>query len=539
MKTKKQADQSAGNSDMKFTDFGLPEILERTLDECDLITPTPIQSMAIPALLDGKDLIGLAQTGTGKTAAFLLPMLAHLSDRDGVRKGQPPRALILAPTRELALQVQENVRILTANMNLRNISIYGGARYEGQINGLRRGVDIVIATPGRLEDLIAKQAISLEAIEFFILDEADHMLDLGFSPAVTRISALLPETRQTMLFSATMPAEIRKLCEKFLRDPVSVKAPDSEQSAKHIFQQVRLVSEDRKREQLAELLGSDQIRSCVIFVRTKRRADQLAANMSKQGFKIDALHGDMKQFLRRKVLNKFKSGEITALIATDVAARGIDIPAISHVINFDLPDIGEAYIHRIGRTGRAGLSGTAISFCSDSETDRMKMILKIIGKRDGKIEIIDQDGAPADLSDITASPHRRGRPKFSRQGYKKRDGRPSASQRKPRRQKPEDGQPRKPARKARPARPDRPDRPEKSNWSDRPAARDSEGTSQQDRPLRRKSSKKRASQHASAGKRAETHNSQRKRRPEKAASTKPWKRKKPLSQKPKSRKTPK
>ena len=310
------------------------------------------------------------------------------------------------------------MRILTANMNLRNISIYGGARYEGQINGLRRGVDIVIATPGRLEDLIAKQAISLEAIEFFILDEADHMLDLGFSPAVTRISALLPETRQTMLFSATMPAEIRKLCEKFLRDPVSVKAPDSEQSAKHIFQQVRLVSEDRKREQLAELLGSDQIRSCVIFVRTKRRADQLAANMSKQGFKIDALHGDMKQFLRRKVLNKFKSGEITALIATDVAARGIDIPAISHVINFDLPDIGEAYIHRIGRTGRAGLSGTAISFCSDSETDRLKMILKIIGKRDGKIEIIDQDGAPADLSDITASPHRRGRPKFSRQGYK-------------------------------------------------------------------------------------------------------------------------
>jgi ATP-dependent RNA helicase RhlE len=445
MRTQKQAELSAGDSDMKFTDFGLPEILEQTLDECDLVTPTPIQKMAIPVLLDGRDLIGMAQTGTGKTAAFLLPMLARLSERDGVRKGQPPRALILAPTRELAQQVQENVRILTAHMNLRNISIYGGARYDGQINGLRRGVDIVIATPGRLEDLIAKQAISLEAIEFFILDEADHMLDLGFSPAVTRISALLPETRQTMLFSATMPAEIRKLCEQFLRDPVSVKAPDSEQSAKHIFQQVRLVSEDRKREQLAELLGSNQIRSCVIFVRTKRRADQLAANMSKQGFKIDALHGDMKQFLRRKVLNKFKAGEITALIATDVAARGIDIPAISHVINFDLPDIGEAYIHRIGRTGRAGLSGTAISFCSDSETDRLKMILKIIGKRDGKIEIVNEDGTPAELSDVAAGSHRRGRPKFAKQGYKKRDGRPSAGQRKPRRQKPEDGQARKPS----------------------------------------------------------------------------------------------
>ena len=544
----KQAEHSASDGDVKFTDFGLPAILEQTLDECDLITPTPIQKMAIPALLDGKDLIGLAQTGTGKTAAFLLPLLARLSERDGVRKGQPPRALILAPTRELAQQVQENVRILTAHMNLRNISIYGGARYDGQINGLRRGVDIVIATPGRLEDLIAKNAISLEAIEFFILDEADHMLDLGFSPAVTRISALVPESRQTMLFSATMPAEIRKLCEQFLRDPVSVKAPDSEQSAKHIFQQVRLVSEDRKREQLAELLASDQIRSCVIFVRTKRRADQLAANMSKQGFKIDALHGDMKQFLRRKVLNKFKAGEINALIATDVAARGIDIPAISHVINFDLPDIGDAYIHRIGRTGRAGLSGTAISFCSDSETDRLNMILKIIAKRDGKIEIINQDGVPVDPSDYSASRPARGRSKFTKQGFKKRDGRPATGKRKPHRQKPEDGQSRKPARAdktGRPARLDktgRPAKPARADKTGRPTRAEMrvlEGTSQQDRPLRRKSSKKQASQHSSAEHRTDTQHPSRKRRAENTVSAKTWKRKKPLSKKPKARKAPK
>jgi len=298
-------------------------------------------------------------------------------------------------------------------------------------------------------------------------------------------------------------------------------------------------------------------------VRTKRRADQLAANMSKQGFKIDALHGDMKQFLRRKVLNKFKAGEITALIATDVAARGIDIPAISHVINFDLPDIGEAYIHRIGRTGRAGLSGTAISFCSDSETDRLKMILKIIGKRDGKIEIVNEDGTPAELSDVAAGSHRRGRPKFAKQGYKKRDGRPSAGQRKPRRQKPEDGQARKPSRAdntGRPAKPFRADRldktgrpakqaradntgrPAKPARTDRPAraeARILEGVSQQDRPLRRKSSKKRASQHPSAGYRADSQRPSRKRRAENTTSAQPWKRKKPASKKPKLRKAPK
>ncbi len=502
MNTPKQAAQSASDSDLKFTDFGLPEILEQTLDECDLITPTPIQKMAIPALLEGKDLIGLAQTGTGKTAAFLLPLLARLSERDGVRKGQPPRALILAPTRELAMQVQENVRILTAHMNLRNISIYGGARYDGQINGLRRGVDIVIATPGRLEDLIAKKAISLEAIECFILDEADHMLDLGFYPAVTRLSALLPKERQTMLFSATMPDEIRKLCDKFLNDPVSVKAPQSEHSAKHIYQQVRLVREDHKREQLAELLASPEITSSVIFVRTKRRADQLAENLSRQGYKIDALHGDMKQFLRRKVLNKFKSGEITALIATDVAARGIDIPAISHVINFDLPDIGEAYIHRIGRTGRAGLSGTAISFCSDSETDRLKTILSIIAKTNSKIDIINQDGQPADPSEY--SPGRSGgagRSRYSKHRRDQRGGSKSGSRRMPRKpafergaerlserageQRADDRPNRKPNRKPN----TKPNRKPKDTRADGQQRRPSELRSDQDRPLRRTAKK--------------------------------------------------
>ena len=531
----KSGDADGFDSD-PFFELGLAPTIVDDAAAAGLIKPTPIQTQAIPAMLEGRDLIGLAQTGTGKTAAFLLPLLHQQLERKKAKDVRRTNTLILAPTRELAYQIAESLKTLSASLKLRYLVVCGGERYDHQIRSLKKGVDMIIATPGRLEDLQARGAVKLQDIAHFVLDEGDQMIDLGFYPAIKRILSMLPETRQTVLFSATMPAEMKTLAEGFLSDPLTVKVENAGKTVDTVSQRAVLAQNVDKRDLLLRELQTIDDGQVLVFVRTRMRADQLAEWLGKQGVGVDALHGDMKQFLRRKVLNKFKSGEITALIATDVAARGIDIPAISHVINFDLPDIGEAYIHRIGRTGRAGLSGTAISFCSDSETDRLKMILKIIGKRDGKIEIVDQDGAPADLSDITASPHRRGRPKFSRQGYKKRDGRPSASQRKPRRQKPEDGLARKPARKARPARPAR---PEKSNWSDRPAARDSEGASQQDRPLRRKSSKKRASQHASAGERAETHNSQRKRRPEKAASTKPWKRKKPLSQKPKSRKTPK
>lgn len=384
-----------------FADFSLPSILLDTLAEMELVTPTPIQKLAIPALLDRKDMIGLAQTGTGKTAAFLLPLLTHLSDEPRVFKNQPPLALILAPTRELALQVLENIRLFTANMNIRSVAVYGGARYDGQINGLRRGAEIVVATPGRLEDLIKRGAVSLEAIRYFILDEADHMLDLGFHPAMMRISAQIPKERQTMLFSATMPPEIRKLSDHFLTDPVHVEAPQQLAKAHHITQHVRLVPEKQKRGLLIDMLNQKEVESCVIFVRTKRRADMLAANLSEIGLKADALHGDMRQFLRRKVLDKFRSGQINILIATDVAARGIDIPAISHVINYDMPENQDAYTHRIGRTGRAGKTGVAISFCNDSDALKLRQILSAHGD---DIDLCDADGNPVSDQAISHKP---------------------------------------------------------------------------------------------------------------------------------------
>ena len=373
----------------QFADFSLPSILLETLAEQELVTPTPIQKLAIPALLERKDMVGLAQTGTGKTAAFLLPLLTHLSDEPPVHKNQPPLALILAPTRELALQVLENVRGFTKHMNIRSVAVYGGARYDGQINGLRRGAEIVVATPGRLEDLIKRGAVSLEAIRYFILDEADHMLDLGFHPAMMRISAQIPKNRQTMLFSATMPPEIRKLSDHFLTDPVHVEAPQNLAKAHHIAQHVYLVTEKQKRGFLIDILNQKAVESSVIFVRTKRRADTLAANLSEIGMKVDALHGDMRQFLRRKVLDKFRAGQINILIATDVAARGIDIPAISHVINYDMPESQDAYTHRIGRTGRAGMTGIALSLCNDSDALKLRQILAKYGD---DIALTDADG---------------------------------------------------------------------------------------------------------------------------------------------------
>ena len=359
-----------------FSEFELASPILKALEDEQLEHPTPIQQMAIPSLLEGKDMVGLAQTGTGKTAAFVLPVLCHLNARTDRKKGQPPHALILTPTRELAQQILDNVRKLSAHTDLKSLAVYGGTRYEGQIGGLRRGTNIVVATPGRLEDLMKRQAIDLSQITHFILDEADHMLDLGFYPAITRISEHLPKQRQTMLFSATMPAEIQKLTRRFLVDPIQLEAPKAHNNIANISQVMVMLKEDQKRDILTTWLHKEEVESCVIFVRTKRKADMLSDFMSSLGFSIDALHGDMRQVVRRKVLNKFRAGEITALVATDVAARGIDIPAISHVINFDLPETPDAYTHRIGRTGRAGRKGTAISLCSSVDRDKLRAIQK-------------------------------------------------------------------------------------------------------------------------------------------------------------------
>ena len=383
------AENSAPSSAVSFDNFELPELMLATLAREGLITPTPIQAMSIPPLLEGKDLIGLAQTGTGKTAAFLLPIMTQLGYGSAVRAGQPPKALILAPTRELANQIEQNVRKLSADLNIRHLAVFGGARYDPQIRGLRRGVDIVVATPGRLEDLMDRGAFDPSGITHFVLDEADHMLDLGFYPPIKRIASNLPRKRQTMLFSATMPTEIKKLANEFLTDPAHIKAPQTGITADKVTQHVTLLAESDKRDRLCDILNDQDTGQSLIFVRTKRRADALAKFMSVRGFKVDALHGDMRQTLRQKVLRNFRSGELRALIATDVAARGIDVAGLSHVINFDLTDTPEAYVHRIGRTGRAGLGGLAISFCAPDERHKLGAIISVVGAR---VEVFELDG---------------------------------------------------------------------------------------------------------------------------------------------------
>ena len=372
-----------------FDDFDLTPDLLPVLHQLGLTTPTPIQAMAIPPLLRGRDLIGLAQTGTGKTAAFLLPILTMLGQNEAVRAGHPPHALILAPTRELATQIQTNLRNLAAQLNIRHLAVFGGARYDGQIRSLRRGVDIVVATPGRLEDLMNRGAFDPSGITHFVLDEADHMLDLGFYPAIQRIANSLPHPRQVMLFSATMPPEIEKLAARFLIDPIRVKAPQTGVTVEKVTQHVTLLDEGKKRDRLCDLLNGDDIGQVLIFVRTRRRADALAKFTQVRGFAVDALHGDMRQSVRQKVLGNFRAGTLRAIIATDVAARGIDVAGLSHVINFDMTDTPEAYIHRIGRTGRAGLGGTAISFCSPDEQHKLAAIVSHVGAR---VEIFTPDG---------------------------------------------------------------------------------------------------------------------------------------------------
>ena len=413
------AEISAQTPAVNFDSFGLPELMLATLAREGLVSPTPIQEMSIPLLLEGRDLIGLAQTGTGKTAAFLLPLMTHLGYSAAVRAGQPPKALILAPTRELANQIEQNVSKLSADLNIRHLAVFGGARYDAQIRGLRRGVDIVVATPGRLEDLMDRGAFDPSGITHFVLDEADHMLDLGFYPPIKRIAGSLPRNRQTMLFSATMPPEIETLAKQFLTDPAQVKAPQTGITADKVTQRVTLMAEGDKRDRLCDILNEQDTGQSLIFVRTKRRADALAKFMEVRGFAVDALHGDMRQTLRQKVLRNFRSGQLRALIATDVAARGIDVAGLSHVINFDLTDTPESYVHRIGRTGRAGLGGLAISFCAPDERNKLGAIIAAVGPR---VELFELDGTPVtDFKGSGGASRGRRRPPQGARGRSDRD----------------------------------------------------------------------------------------------------------------------
>jgi len=360
-----------------FADLGLAEPLLRSLHEAGYATPTPIQAKAIPHLLDDHDLIGIAETGTGKTAAFALPILQHLSE-DLVR---PPakgvRALVLAPTRELALQISESVARLSKNLKLRHTVIFGGVGQKPQADALARGIDILVATPGRLIDLMNQGLVRLDTVTHLVLDEADRMLDMGFIRDVKKIIAKLPDQRQSMLFSATMPTEVAKLARDMLWEPMRVEVTPETVTVEAIEQHVYHVGTADKRSLLEKLLGDPALARVVVFTRTKHGANRLAGQLVKSGFSADAIHGNKSQNARQRALAAFKAGECRILVATDLFARGIDVAEVTHVINFDLPNEPESYVHRIGRTGRAGRTGIALAFCDPSERGHLAAIEKL------------------------------------------------------------------------------------------------------------------------------------------------------------------
>jgi ATP-dependent RNA helicase RhlE len=361
----------------QFTDLGLAKPLLKALAAEGYVTPTPIQAKAIPSVLLGRDLLGIAQTGTGKTAAFALPILQRLADnrRPAPRKGA--RCLVLSPTRELASQIAESFRTYGAHMGMTVAVVFGGAKYGPQIKALLGGVDVLVATPGRLIDHIAERHADLSATEILVLDEADQMLDLGFLQPIRRIVSGMSRKRQNLFFSATMPGEIGKLASELLVDPVEVRVAPSATTVERVEQRLLFIEGPRKRALLAELFDDPTMTRALVFTRTKRGADRVAKYLEQADVMAAAIHGDKTQPQRERALAAFKAGQVRALIATDIAARGIDVDGVSHVIQYELPQVPEAYVHRIGRTARAGAAGIAISFCADDERGLLKDIQKL------------------------------------------------------------------------------------------------------------------------------------------------------------------
>lgn len=364
---------------MKFEDLNLLKNIQQALAEEGYENPTPIQEQAIPVILDGTDLVGCAQTGTGKTAAFAIPMLNILHRIVGSsKKVKHIRALIITPTRELALQIGESFDTYGKYTNIRQLTIFGGVNQTSQVDQLKKGVDILVATPGRLLDLHKQGFINLDHLHFLVLDEADQMLDMGFINDVKKIIKLTPNNRQTLLFSATMPLPIRELADSFLTDPKYVSVTPISSTAEKVKQQLYLVDKGDKRKLLYHLIRNENLSNVLVFTRTKHGADNVVKALKKNGVEAGAIHGDKSQGARQRVLDSFKNKELSILVATDIAARGIDIESLPYVINFDLPNIPETYVHRIGRTGRAGNSGLAISFCGKDELPYLKDIEKLI-----------------------------------------------------------------------------------------------------------------------------------------------------------------
>jgi ATP-dependent RNA helicase RhlE len=364
---------------MLFEDLSLSKSIQRALFEEGYTNPTPIQQQSIPLILSGKDLVGCAQTGTGKTAAFAIPILHQLHRIVGSsKKAKEIRALIVTPTRELAVQIGQSFEIYGKYTNMTQLTIFGGVSQVPQVDKLRKGIDVLIATPGRLLDLHKQGFINFDHLHTLVLDEADQMLDMGFINDVKKIVKLTPKNRQTLLFSATMPIAIRELAEMFLKDPEKVEVSPISSTAERVEQRIYFVEKSEKRNLLYHLIRNEKLSDLLVFSRTKHGADNVVKALRKKNISAEAIHGDKSQNARQRVLDAFKKKEIGVLVATDIAARGIDIDQLPFVINFDLPNIPETYVHRIGRTGRAGNEGIAISFCSKDEHPYWKDIQKLI-----------------------------------------------------------------------------------------------------------------------------------------------------------------
>lgn len=376
------------NDDLRFEDLGLSQPVLQALDLKGYNNPTPIQAQAIPPVLEGRDLMGIAQTGTGKTAAFMLPSIDRLREADKQTPFKSCRMLVLAPTRELAGQIAQNAKDYGALAGLKVHSIVGGTSVNKDRNKLHRGTDILVATPGRLLDLIDQKAFTLDKVEVLVLDEADQMLDLGFIHALRRISQLVPEDRQTLFFSATMPKQIQELVGKYCHNPVKVSVTPESTTAERIDQFLFMVQQDEKQTLLEMILSErhpvpGKFERVLIFARTKHGCDRIVKKLSQSGIPANAIHGNKSQPQRERALGEFRSAKTPILVATDVAARGIDIPGVSHVLNYELPNVPEQYVHRIGRTARAGRDGIAIAFCAEDERDYLKDIRK---KTDAEFE---------------------------------------------------------------------------------------------------------------------------------------------------------
>ena len=381
-------------TDVTFESLGVAEPILRALAAENYTKATPIQTRAIPALMAGKDLLGIAQTGTGKTAAFGIPLLQKLSIGHVPPQPKQAKALILAPTRELAVQIEESLRTYGRHLNLRMTVILGGVNQNTQIKNMAKGVDVLVATPGRLLDLVQQKMVRLDAVNTFIVDEADRMLDMGFIRDVRKLVAMLPRERQSMLFSATMPDDIVKLTHDMLRQPERIEVTPQSKTADRIAQRLYYVPMPQKRQLLSELLKDVSMNKVIVFTRTKHGANRVAEHLSRTGVVAEAIHGNKSQNARQRALDMFKTGKARVLVATDIAARGIDVDYITHVINFELPNEPESYVHRIGRTARAGTDGIAISFCDASERTYLRDIERIIRM---KIEVVAHD-----LPELTA-----------------------------------------------------------------------------------------------------------------------------------------